>query len=290
MKKTLAGALAVTAALSAAGIAWAENDHNAGKLGGSTLTATWEGVGSGVLGAQDLADAVGCQPGIHECYDAVIEVTEAGTLTVKTSSTDPTAVDTDLQLFTAAADGTVKEQLQESAQNDPTPAEQVSARVKPGFFVARIDYTICAACTVQAEASLKPAGTPTAAPGPGTTPDPTQDAPPSVTASKPGSKKVTSFKGTASADTAKVEVGLLKLTGKDKCQDVTAAGKTAKHAGKCTQPGVWFAAKGTTKWTATVKKALKKGNYVLFARATDTAGQTQGGYGKDNRKAFKVKK
>lgn len=289
MRKTLTGALAVTAALAAASPAWAEPDHNAGQLGGSVLTATWEGTGSGALATQDAMDAAGCQPGIHDCYDALIEVTEPGTLTVKTSGGLTPADDTDLQLFSAGADGEVKDELQESAQATPTPNEQVSVRVKPGFYVARIDYAICAQCTIAAEASLKPSGTATPAPGPGTTPDPSQDAPPSVKASKPGSKKVKKFKGTASADTAKVEIGILKMKGK-KCQDVTASGKTTAHSGECTQPNVWIAAKGTTKWTASLSKALKKGKYVLFARATDTAGQTQGGYGKDNRKAFRVKK
>ena len=288
-RKYLAGALAVTAALSGASLAWAEADHNAGQLGGSVLTATWEGTGSGSLATQDAMDAAGCTPGIHDCYDTLIEVTEAGTLTVKTSGGTTPADDTDLQLFTADANGEVKDELQESAQATPTPNEQVSVRVKPGFYVARIDYAICAQCTITGEAALKPSGTATPAPGPGTTPDPSQDAPPSVKAAKPKSKKVKKFKGTASDDTVKVEIGILKTKGSS-CQDITSSGKAVAHEGECTQPNVWIAAKGTKKWKAKIKKKLKKGSYVLFARATDAAGQTQGGYGPDNRKAFKVKK
>ena len=289
-RKSLAGALAVTVALSAASLAWAEADHNAGKLGGSVLTATWEGTGSGVLGTQDAMDAAGCQPGIHDCHDTLIEVTQPGTLTVKTSGGNGASDDTDLQLFSATPEGETKDELQESAQPTPTPNEQVSVRVKEGFYIARIDFAICAQCTIQGEAALKPSGTATPAPGSGTTPDPSQDAPPSVTVKKPGSKKVKTFKGTASSDTSKVEIGILKMKGKTSCQDVTSSGKTASHTGECTQPGVWIAAKGTTKWTAKLKRTLKKGKYVVFARATDDAGQTQGGYGKPNRKAFKVKR
>ena len=282
-KTTLAGALALAATAVAAPSAMAEPDHKTAPLGGSTLTATWEGTGSGIFATQDVMDAAGCQPAVHDCFDALIEVTEAGSLTVKTSGGSTPADDTDLQLFTADANGEVKDELQESAQATPTPEEQVSARVKPGFYVARIDYAICAQCTIQAEAALKPSTI--AAPAPA----PSSDAPPTVTARKPRSKRVRSFKGTASTDAVKVEIGILKLRGSS-CQDVAASGRTVAHEGECTQPNVFFEATGTTSWTAKLSRRLKKGSYVLFARATDAAGQTQGGYGKANRKAFKVKR
>lgn len=275
------------AALAVSSIAFAAPARTV-KIGSGTYKQTWTGTGSGALATQDAMDAAGCQPGIHDCDDTLIEVTEAGSLTVKTAeSPDPQckgACDTDLQLFASDASGEPKKELQESAQATPTTVESVSARVSPGFYVARIDYAICSACNVPAEAVLKPA-----AGGGGTTT--TGDAPPTVTASKPASKKTKSFKGTAADDkgVAKVEVGIIKTKGKS-CQDLSSSGKLVKHSGECTQPSVWIAAKGTTKWSLKLKKPLKKGKYVLFARATDSAGQTQGGYGSANRKAFTVKK
>jgi hypothetical protein len=238
-------------------------------------------------------DAAGCQPTIHDCYDTLIEVTEPGTLAVKTTnSQDPACkggtCDTDLQIFQSDSSGEPKKELQESAQADPTSNEAVSVKVAaPGFYLARIDYAICASCTVPAEATLKPTGT-TTPPGTGVP----GDAVPAVTAKKPGAKKVKTFKGTASDDkgVAKVEAGILQLGKKGKCKDLAANGKLKKHKGQCTQPGIWIAAKGTTAWTLKLKKPLKKGKYLLFARATDTTGQTQGGFGPANRKAFTVKK
>jgi hypothetical protein len=285
----LLGAL-VAVALTAIAVA---KPANKVKLGGGTYSAKWEGVGSGTLGDQQVMDQVGCQPTIHDCYETLIEVTEAGSLTVKTKdSEDPQCkagtCDTDLQIFSSDSSGTPKKELMESAQGTPTSNETVSVKVGgPGFYVARIDYSICAQCTIPAEATLKPSGT--ATPPATGVPD---DAPPIVTAKKPGSKKVKKFSGTASDDkgVAKVEVGFLVLGKKGTCKDLTASGKAKKHAGQCTQPGIWIAAKGTTKWTLKLKKPLKKGKYALFARATDTAGQTQGGYGPANRKSFKVKK
>ena len=293
----LAGVLAVTAAIGVTGSALAEPAEKK-TLGNGVYAEKWEGTGAGVLGTQDAADAAGCQPGVHECYDVLLNVTEAGTLTVKTSSTDPTAADTDLQLFASDSSGEVKDigtPLQESAAADPTPNEQVSVKVKAGFYVARIDYTIAGpASKVQAEATLKTSGPAPATTPPGATPPagPGADAPPVVTAKKPGSKKVKAFSGAASDDKGvkKVEVGILQLGKKGKCKVMKKGGKFVAQKGKCSEPSTFVAATGTTAWSLKIKKALPKGKYILFARATDTAGQTQGGFGPGNKKAFTVKK
>jgi hypothetical protein len=289
--------LAVTAALGVAGSALAEPAEKK-TLGNGVYTEKWEGTGSGTVGLQDTADAIDCQPGVHECYDVLLNVTEGGTLTVKTSSTDPSAADTDLQLFASNDKGEVKDintPLAESAATDPTPNEQVSVKVKTGYYVARIDYTATGPMAkVQAEATLKTSGPAPATTPPGTTPvaGPGADAPPVVTAKKPGSKKVKAFSGAASDDKGvkKIEVGILQLGKKGKCKQLNKSGKFVAVKGKCTEPGTFIAAKGTTAWSLKLKKALPKGKYVLFARATDTAGQTQGGYGPGNKKAFTVKK
>ena len=294
-KSKLAGALAVTAALGVAGSAVGEPSHTTKPFGNGYYTEKWEGTGSGSLATQDAMDEAGCQPGVHDCYDTLIQVLEPGTLTVKTTGAGATtpANDTDLQLFASNDKGEVKEELAESAQATPTSDEQVSVRVKVGYYIARIDYAICANCAVAAEATLKSSGPAPAAPG--ATPPaagPGADQPPAVTAKKPGSKKVKAFSGVASDDkgVAKVEVGILQLGKKGKCKELNKKGKLVAHKGQCTQPNGFVAAKGTTKWSLKLKKALPKGKYVLFAKATDAAGQTQGGYGPGNKKAFTVKK
>jgi hypothetical protein len=295
MYRTKTIGLAVVAALAMAAPASAEKDHVVGPMGPGDAEAKWEGTGSGMPGLQDLADQMGCQPVIHECYDALIEIKAPGKLTVTTSSDDPTAVDTDLQLFEADADGNVKKELAESAAADPTPSESVAASVKPGFYVARIDYTLTPpAAKVQAVAVFK-ASTAAAKPTTPTTPStPTtpaaQNGTPEAKASKPKGK-IKGFSGTASDDSGvqKVEVGVITKPKSGKCKELTASGKLVNSKGNCNQPTTFLAAKGTSKWTFKLKKKLAKGNYILFVRAIDNAGATQAGFGPANKIAFKVK-
>ncbi len=255
-------------------------------LNASTTTTKWEGTGSGAVALQDIADALGCTPGVHDCDDTLIHVEVGGTLTVKTSSTDPSAVDSDLQLFASDETGKVGKELKESAAADPTPAEQVSAELDPGYYIARIDYTIAAQSVVQAEATLQPGVVVNADPLPTGA-----NAAPVTTANKPKGKKVTTLSGTAKDDgtVASVAVGLLQLGKKGKCKQLTASGKFADVKSKCTEPSVFLKAKGGAKWSYKLKKALPKGKYVLFARATDDKGLSEPGFGPANKKAFTVK-
>ena len=161
-RSTIVAALVLVASGFTTGIATAAPARTVA-LGGGALTASWDATGSGALLTADLMDATGCQPGVHDCDDTLIKAAEAGTLTVKTSSTDPAAVDTDLHLFASNAQGEVGDELQGSAGS--TPEEVVSARVKEGgYYLARIDFAASAEGAVQAEAALKP--TPPPAPGP----------------------------------------------------------------------------------------------------------------------------
>ena len=125
-------------------------------LSSTKLTASWEGTGSGLLATQDVMDRAGCTPGIHDCVDQLIKLDEPGFLTVHTSSEDPAAVDTDLQLFYAEADGTVGDEIDESAAADPTPDETVGSSLDAGYYVARIDYAIAANGVVKADATFEP--------------------------------------------------------------------------------------------------------------------------------------
>jgi hypothetical protein len=63
--------------------------------------------------------------------------------------------------------------------------------------------------------------------------------------------------------------------------------KVRKVAGKC-RPH-FLRAKGTTSWSLKLKRRLPKGNYVVYSRATDNAGQRQAGFNRANRRLFKVR-
>jgi hypothetical protein len=125
-------------------------------IGDNVLTASWTKTGSGILGTQDVMDRAGCQPGIHECGDQVIKLTEPGFFTVTTSSEDPKAADTDLQLFMSDEEGTVGDELGESAAADPTPNETVGASLDAGYYIVRIDYAISLQGEVKADATFEP--------------------------------------------------------------------------------------------------------------------------------------
>src|SRR3954468_459817 len=125
-------------------------------LNKNVLTAKWDGTGSGILATQTTMDRAGCQPAVHDCDDTLIKLDVPGFLTVHTSSTDPKAIDTDLQLFYSDADGTIGDQIAESAAADPTPDETVASDLDAGYYVARIDYAIAAQGTVHADATYEP--------------------------------------------------------------------------------------------------------------------------------------
>ena len=68
---------------------------------------------------------------------------------------------------------------------------------------------------------------------------------------------------------ANVSVAVAKVSGK-KCRFLASGNKFAK-ARSCRKP-VFLKAKGTTKWSYSLKAKLGKGRYIVMARATDTAG------------------
>src|SRR3954468_2337561 len=126
-------------------------------LNKNVLTAKWDGTGSGILATQTTMDRAGCQPAVHDCDDTLIKLDVPGFLTVHTSSTDPKAIDTDLQLFYSDADGTIGDQIAESAAADPTPDETVASDLDAGYYIARIDYAIAPQGDVHADATFEPA-------------------------------------------------------------------------------------------------------------------------------------
>ena len=282
----------VLSLLVAAAVAFAEPARN-GTVSASSPVFKWEGTGSGILATQDAMDAAGCTPGIHDCDDTLLKVENAGQLTIKTTSSDPAAADTDLQLFESDESGKVGKQLQEGAKPTPDPNEQVSAAVEPGYYIARIDYAVAAQGVVNGEATLEPDPAAGGVGGEVTGGAPAANRPPTAKIKAPRGKRIKSFSGTAAdadGSVANVVIGLLQLGSGGKCKVLTSAKGTFKtQKGRCSEPTKYLKAKGGAKWSFKLSKALKKGRYVLFARATDDKGLSETGYGAANKKSFRVK-
>jgi hypothetical protein len=144
-------------------------------------------------------------------------------------------------------------------------------------------------------------------PVPGPEPQPATDATPQsrITglARKVKSRKLKGFKGTAGDDRGvkRVQIALVRLqngargaaTGKATCRTLTGRGKfkSTKASGKrCVLVG-FLRARGTTNWSFKLKKRLPQGSYVLYSRATDSAGQHESAFtaAARNRVAFRVR-
>ena len=204
----------------------------------------------------------------------------------------PTLVDADIALYESDASGAEGKFIKESAGG--TPEENLTADLDPGMYLVRVSWATGAG-TVTVEGKVDGEATPVPPAGGGTTPptggasNKTPDSAISLKAKTAKKGKLKRFSGTATDDAgvAKVEFGLLQQ-GKGGCKQLTAAGKFAKAA-KCTQPDVFLPAKGTTKWSYSLKKGLPKGKYVAFSRATDSAGAVEGGFGRKNKRTITVK-
>ena len=257
-----------------ASLAFAAPARN-GTLSAASTVYKWQASGSGVLAVSNLYDAVGCVPGLHDCDDTLIKVEAPGTLTVKTTSSDPKAADADLKLLESDESGKVGKQLQNSGGANAN--EQVAATVEPGYYIARIDYAVAAQGVVDGEAKLEPDTSAGGEVGGEQTGGAATNQAPATKITKPRGKKIKTFAGTASDDgsVASIAIGLLQLGSGGKCKVLTnAKGAFRSQSGGCSAPSRYLSAKGGIKWSFRLSKALKKGRYVLFARATDDKGLT----------------
>lgn len=117
--------------------------------------------------------------------------------------------------------------------------------------------------------------------------------------------KLKRFSGTASdpeGQLAAVEIAVVAVQGGAKatarrvkrCINLQSNGrlkrKKAGKRGRCA-PAKFLRAKGTTKWTYKLKRKLRKGKYVVYARAVDTAGKKETRFSKAdrNRAAFRLR-
>jgi hypothetical protein len=288
--------LAATGALAAAAVAMAA-DREAALVAGTPYK--WDGgpvTGSPLVTADD--------------DDTLVTINEAGSLKVVIGEPGGGAEDIDLFLYKADAAGErVGDPVASSEEGGSD--ESISAKVAVGKYIisaqgwASVEGTYKGTATLTGSGTAAPAPEPTNSggnPGSGTAPsngNPTttqgggSDATPTAAIGKLAKsarvKKLKGFSGTASDDkgVAKVQVALVLKKGK-KCTQMNAKGKFTKLK-KCAAPTIFVDASGTTSWSYKLKKRLKKGSYTLFARAIDSAGQTQAGFTPANKKTFKVK-
>jgi len=283
----------VPAAVAAALLALAPAAMAAPARTGTVAVGTefaWDGGPfNGIAALQDISDVTGCTPGIAECDDTLLKIEATGALAVQIGEASTSAPDLDLYIHEsdeAGKDGTI---LKSSA--GPTADEQTTLDVEPGYYLVRVRAAISFGGTYKGKATLE--APPVEPPPPGGTPPPPPPPPaanvaPKTTVTKPTGRRITTIRGTASDDgkVAKVRAGIVRIKGK-RCDGLTAKG-TFKRLKKCTAP-ILLTARGTTKWSLRLRKPLPKGSYRAYALATDDKGLSEGGYGKRNSVAFRVR-
>ena len=221
-----------------------------------------------------------------EVDDTLLTIETPGSLKVNTKEPDDTSVDIDILIYKSNAAGEPQGDPVKTAETG-SAEETVTANVTEGKYLVRVIGWLAVEGFYKGDATLTPDTGGSPQPG-GTT-----DTPPEATISKLAksakASKFKTFKGTARDDVsvARVDIAIVKVKG-GKCTQMTSPGKFAPLE-KCTAPTKFLKAKGTTTWSYKLKKELKKGSYVLYARATDGAGHVQGGYGPASKRAFKVK-
>jgi hypothetical protein len=307
-------AVAVTALTTA--VALAAPDHT-GSLTPNGPAFTWDGGPlTGGAATSDVEAAVPCDPP-QACDQTLLKV-DPGQATVDITSSDPNAVDLDMFVFRSDKDGNAGKSVKSST--GPSATEHVVFEADAGYYLVKVTPATAAGGTFKGKATelpLPPApadqtfgndpnlpssggGSGGGSTGGGTgtttgggTPQATSlanDLAPSTVAKKPGSRRVRALSGTArdrDGKVAYVDVALARVAGTG-CQTLTASGSFVKIK-KCTAPH-FVRAKGTTAWKLALKRALKPGTYVVYARATDNLGRVDAGFGSANAKRFTVKK
>lgn len=258
----------------------------------ATLTADkgvfeWEdGPRNGTTGSDVANPSPMCSEPGFPCDDTLLKIDSPGDFEVSADADGLVRPDIDLYMYASDEKGTEGKQVK--ASETPNPDEKITFRaIKPGWYLVRAAYFSGFNVTYKGKAVLKASSAQAPVPGVGTNVAP--QAKLARLAKSIKAKKLKGFKGTASDDkgVAKVEIGVLQLKG-SKCRQLTAKGRFASLS-KCAEPTTFLAAKGTTKWTFKLRKRFAKGTYVVFARAIDSAGMAQGGFGRESKRQFKVK-
>jgi hypothetical protein len=110
--------------------------------------------GTGALATSTVSNKAACTQVLQSCDFTLIQLTDPGTLTVTTSSTDKTLVDADLHLYTSDATGAQGDLVSQSNGGSPSEAVSVDG-LDPGFYLVKIDWFVGYG-SVEAKASYAP--------------------------------------------------------------------------------------------------------------------------------------
>jgi hypothetical protein len=259
--------LTLTLALALAGTAIAAPART-GQLNSGSTSYKWTGpIGFGLVTFSNMAGLPGCgTPVLHDCDYTLLHVTTPGKLTMKTTTSSPTTLDTSIAIYASDASGTVGKPKASADSASPNVNEQAAwtSDAPDAYWLVEVNYLDVVGGDYDGEVTLQP--------GEGIE----ATIAPTVKISSPKksvkSSKFKSISGTAADDTAVSKVEVAVLTGKgSSCKSMTSKGSFTKA--KCAAPK-FLAAKGTTKWSLKLKKKLKKGSYVILVKATDDSGNS----------------
>jgi hypothetical protein len=85
----------------------------------------------------------------------------------------------------------------------------------------------------------------------------------------------------------RVEVAVVRKR-RGNCREMLASGRFSKSR-RCRRPRSFLLAKGTTKWSFKARRKLRRGYYVVYARAIDNSGRQQISFGTKSRRPFRVR-
>jgi len=241
--------------------------------------------------------------------DHEIKLGESGALEAEVTSTGPGVLELDIHIVIPDPTGGFDDQIVATGTG-PLPKVSVSG-LAAGGYVVRVQGNMNAPANFDAKATLipgpatrpapRPPGAspaPTATPSPTATPQPTptpepagpvedlSDKPPTASVAKLASraKALKRISGTAADDKGvqRVDLALVRRRGRT-CTSM-APNFTFKPAKDCADPASFLIAKGTSKWSLTLRRRLAAGGYTLFVRAIDSANATS-----ITRKSFKLR-
>jgi hypothetical protein len=121
-----------------------------------------------------------------------------------------------------------------------------------------------------------------------------KDSPPQAVIKKNGlrAKKAAQRRATGTAkddhQVVRVEVAVVRKR-RGNCRELQPNGRRFGASHRCRRPRSFLLANGTTKWSFKLRGRLKKGYYVVYARAIDNSGRQQISFGTKSRRPFRVR-
>jgi hypothetical protein len=264
---------------------------------------TWQGGPmSGTFATTDVYGNIPCDAPGNDCDDTLIQTSIAGGATaqgsVKIDGPNGTPNDLDLFVYKSDAQGRAGAFVKSSAGG--TADEQVTFDADPGFYLIRVIAATGTAMTYKGEVKVvarplpqevdygRDPADPSDTGATGAPNTAASNAAPITTARGPRNSQSRLLSGTArdrDGRIAYVDLALVRVLRRS-CRGLVPNG-SFRRLRKCSAPR-FLRARGTTRWSYTVRKRLPKGLYVLYARATDNFGRRDAGFGRRNRVTFRI--